>query len=229
MQCGIRTQILGSTFMTEGVLTITYLGIVLYGWALADAAVRPIASVALFSSFSNILFIPPSKKYSWQTLWKWNQNTTQTLLWKWQQHVTKAHPSSLHGSDFTVMRSKTAAERQFVPATPFDASLSFAVFGPVVVSKILHGEGVLTQRLLILAVFTPDLVKVAHWEKKKKKRKMRTELTTQKVNHRPHNFAESIETFKVSLSYSYHHAEVLFLWHVYPDIHNLLADFGHPL
>ncbi len=153
-----QRQILGSTFMVVVVHTATYLGIVLYGWALTDAAVRPIASVALFSSFSNILFIPPSKKYSWQTLWKWNQNTTQTLLWKRQQHVTKTHPTGSDESDFTVTRSKTA-----VPATPFDASLSFAVFGPVVVSEILHGEGVLTQRLLILTVFAPDLVKVAHW------------------------------------------------------------------
>lgn len=41
---------------------LIYLGMVLCGWALA--AVRPMVSAALFSSFSNILFIPPSKKYS---------------------------------------------------------------------------------------------------------------------------------------------------------------------
>lgn len=53
-----------------------------------------------------------------------------------------------------------------VPATPINASLSFTILGPVVVSKILHGEGVLTQRLLILTVLAPDFVKVAHWGKK---------------------------------------------------------------
>lgn len=71
-------MILGTTFM-ETVHTRTYLGMVLYGSALTDDAVRPMASLALFSSFSNILFIPPSKKYSWQTLWKWNQNITVNL------------------------------------------------------------------------------------------------------------------------------------------------------
>lgn len=63
------------------------------------------------------------------------------------------------------MRSKTVAERRLkpvVPATPIDAPLSFAFFRPVVVSKVLHGEGVFTQRLLILTVLAPDLVKVAH-------------------------------------------------------------------
>lgn len=68
-------------------------------------------------------------------------------------------------SEFTVMRSKTAAERRLkpvVPATPIDAPLSFTFFRPVVVSKVLHGEGVLAQRLLILTVLAPDLVKVAH-------------------------------------------------------------------
>lgn len=42
----------------------TDLGMVLNGWALTDDAVRPMANLALFSSFSNILFIPPFKKYS---------------------------------------------------------------------------------------------------------------------------------------------------------------------
>lgn len=54
----------GSTFIETEVHTRTYLGMVLNGWALTDDAVRPMASLALFSSFSNILFIPPSKKYS---------------------------------------------------------------------------------------------------------------------------------------------------------------------
>lgn len=53
---------------------MTYLGMVLYGWALTDAADKPSPSMALFLSFSNILFIPPSKKYSWQTLRRRNQN-----------------------------------------------------------------------------------------------------------------------------------------------------------
>lgn len=57
--------------------------------------------------------------------------------------------------------------KSVVPAAPFDASLSLAVFGPVVVSEILHGEGVLAQRLLVLAVLAPDLVKIAHYRKKK--------------------------------------------------------------
>lgn len=68
------------------------------------------------------------------------------------------------------MWSKIAAERRLksdVPATPFDATLSLAVYGPMVVSKILHGEGVLTQCLLILTMLTPDLVKVAHCQNHK--------------------------------------------------------------
>lgn len=40
----------------------------LKGWAPTDEPVTPAANLALFSSFSNILFIPPFKKYSWQTL-----------------------------------------------------------------------------------------------------------------------------------------------------------------
>lgn len=44
------------------------LGVAPKGWALADEPVTPAANLALFSSFSNILFIPPFKKYSWQTL-----------------------------------------------------------------------------------------------------------------------------------------------------------------
>lgn len=46
----------------------TDLGVALEGWALPDEPVTPAANLALFSSFSNILFIPPFKKYSWQTL-----------------------------------------------------------------------------------------------------------------------------------------------------------------
>lgn len=46
----------------------TDLGVALKGWALTDEPVTPAANLALFSSFSNILFIPPFKKYSWQTL-----------------------------------------------------------------------------------------------------------------------------------------------------------------
>lgn len=137
--------------MLYGIGTVpatTHLGMVLYGGALTDAAVSPMASVALFSSFSSILFIPPSRKYSWQTLRKWNENTAQTWLWK---HAAYRFEDVWHGS---------------LPATPFDASLSFAVFGPVVVGEVLHGEGVLAQCLLVLAVLTPDLVKVAHWEQK---------------------------------------------------------------
>lgn len=58
----------------------TDLGMVLNGWALTDDAVRPMANLALFSSFSNILFIPPFKKYSWQTLRRQYENMTAKLL-----------------------------------------------------------------------------------------------------------------------------------------------------
>lgn len=40
----------------------------LCAWALTDAAGRLVAPLALFSSFSKTLFIPPCRKYSWQTL-----------------------------------------------------------------------------------------------------------------------------------------------------------------
>lgn len=48
--------------------------VALNGWAPTDEPVTPAANLALFSSFSNILFIPPFKKYSWQTL-QWGEQT----------------------------------------------------------------------------------------------------------------------------------------------------------
>lgn len=53
-----------------------------------------------------------------------------------------------------------------VPAAPLDAALPVALLGPVVVGQVLHGQGVLAQRALVLAVLAPDLVKVAHLEHK---------------------------------------------------------------
>lgn len=51
-----------------------------------------------------------------------------------------------------------------VPAAPLDAALPVGLRGPVVVGQVLHGQGVLTQRALVLAVLAPDLVKVPHFE-----------------------------------------------------------------
>lgn len=65
----------------------------------------------------------------------------------------------------TIKSWSTLARRRGSPATPLDAVLSFTVFGPVVISEILHGQGVLAQHLLVLTVLTPDLFKVAHWKK----------------------------------------------------------------
>lgn len=54
------------------------------------------------------------------------------------------------------------SQKEVSPVAPIDASLLFAVDGPMVVGEVLHGDGVLAQRLLILAVLAPDLVEVAH-------------------------------------------------------------------
>lgn len=63
-----------------------------------------------------------------------------------------------------------------VPATPFDAALPFALLGPVVVGQVLHGQGVLTQRALVLAVLAPDLLKVAHFEAQTKRKRWKTHI-----------------------------------------------------
>ena len=57
-----------------------YLGTVVIGWALKAGALTAKASLALFSSFSNILFIPPSRKYSWQMLGGKNKVTCYYLM-----------------------------------------------------------------------------------------------------------------------------------------------------
>lgn len=93
----------------------------------------------------------------------------KTLLLNWRATCHKStsytytsHTSLSQGPKLQL----TFKTFKFVPATPFDAALSFVIFRPVVVSEILHGKGILTQCLLILTVLTPDLVKVAHFEKK---------------------------------------------------------------
>lgn len=139
---------------------------VLDGWPLTEDAVRPMANLALFSSFSNILFIPPFKKYSWQTLRRQYENSEcESAGIRAQKHILQAQDES----DFWVMSWKAAVE--VLPATPFDAALSFTFLCPVVIGEILHGQGVFTQCLFILTVLTPDLVKVSHFGVKKEKGK----------------------------------------------------------
>lgn len=135
----------------------TYLGMVLCGWALTDAAATPRACAAVFSSLSNILFIPPSKKYSWQTL-----EARHISLKHRQILLSKSHKSTSKKLSWVHPHCRHVHNQSTVPAAPLDAPLSFAVFCPVVVSKILHGEGIFTQSLLILTVLPPDLIKVTH-------------------------------------------------------------------
>lgn len=139
------------------------LGVAPKGWALADEPVTPAANLALFSSFSNILFIPPFKKYSWQTL----QRADEGKEGGWR--MSQAPESPAEGA-------AAGGQEGIVPATPFDAALPVALLGPVVVGQVLHGQGVLTQRALVLAVLAPDLVKVAHFEAQTKRKRWKTHI-----------------------------------------------------
>ena len=55
-----------------------------------------------------------------------------------------------------------------LPATPLDASFPLALVGPVVVRQVLHGQRVLAEGSLILAVLPPNLFKVPHCRHKER-------------------------------------------------------------